>query len=509
MLITNGGSWTVDGRIDVGLLDDGANSHNMQCLFTMAEDSGNVTVASDFTLGWNFTDAAKHATSTVTIKGGTLTVGGTLSINKNNTADDTCIMDIRGGTVVKTGADITATVATWVTDGKMTAYGGDPNYEISAVYSGGSTTIRAGRVTPELLATWPDDNATDISTLVTLRAFFDEPIFKNIGNIIINNYTNEAPLETIAVTDANVSISGNTLLINPSTTLSANTQVYVTLDSGVVKDADNNLCEAITDKNAWNFTTGATPSGTTVGYWRFDNDGKTAGQTAGMVRDESGYGNDGSGVSSPVYSSSVSGSPIPRTGVANTLSLDLEQSSSQYIVVSDANTLDFGDSSFTIEAYVKFESVPGPNTSSQWLLSKRGSAGDDKNTDYGVAFSGPGTTAYGASENGELILMRSNGGGNEVLASDLATTELGVWHYVSVAFDAPANLVRFILNDQTSEKPQTYTASTNGNDLWIGLKGGSAGGIDGLIDEVRISNAFLPVEDLLNARPRGTVLILR
>jgi len=354
-------------------------------------------------------------------------------------------------------------------------------------------------------ATFPPNQATDAGLSANLAMTFSKDILANTGNIVLKTYTDDATVESIAVGDAKVTISGNTVAINPTANLTPGTQYYVLVDSGAVRDNAWNLYDGISDKNTWTFTA-ATPSGTTVGYWRFDNDGKTAGQTAGMVRDESGYGNDGSAVNSPLYSANVFASPVPRTGAANTLSLDFERTQAQYITIPDDNTLDFGDTSFTIEAWFKFESVPSDGDDMQWIVNKRGS-GQAKFSDYGVAFSGPGTINYGATMEGELVLARGNGS-QILIGSGLTCTDLASWHYVSVAFDADNNDVRFILDDATSIVHSELNASVNGQPLAIGGEVGFRY-FDGLIDEVRISNAFLPVEDLLNARPRGTVLILQ
>lgn len=505
-IITNGGSltFTANHLVFVGF-DDSVDGE----VVDVTINSGSLTVGGTLKLGSNY-DGSHICSAHVRVNGGVVTAGTLYIDNDNNLAGKgTVWMDIAGGTVIVNG-DKRGDVTTWVGDGRMTAYGGDPNYEISAVYNGSSsTTIKAVRFTPELLSTWPEDDATDISTRVTLRAFFDEPIIKNSsGDIVIKNYATDVAVETIPVTDSKVSISGSTLIINPASTLSANTQYYVTMASGVVKDSDNYLCEAITDKNAWNFTTGAAPSATTVGYWRFDHDNKIAGQTAGMARDESGYGNDGSGVSFPTYSSSVFGSPVPKTGTGNAMSMDFERGSSQYIVVPDDNTLDIGGSSFTIEAYVKFETSP-TDDNLQWIVNKRG-GGTAAAMDYGVGFSGPGIYNYGAAVDGELVLARGKHQDDNCIGSGLICTDLTSWHYVSVAFDADAaaNQVRFILDGQTAYKTFSRTAGPNTEYLSIGAEPGFRY-FDGLIDEVRITKEFLPIEELLKTPPRGTLLIIR
>ncbi len=147
--------------------------------------------------------------------------------------------------------------------------------------------------------------------------------------------------------------------------------------------------------------TGGLAQGETVAYWRFDNDGATAGGTAGTVLDETTNDNDGTGVNAPTYSSDVFGNPVPQTSATNGLSMDLERDSSQYISVPDNASLDFGHSSFTIEAYVKFETLATSLNTCKVIVHKKSIAGiGDKFTDYGMVIAAGGK--YGAATNGEL-----------------------------------------------------------------------------------------------------------
>lgn len=251
-------------------------------------------------------------------------------------------------------------------------------------------------------------------------------------------------------------------------------------------------------------------SAATVAYWRFDNDGKTAGQTAETVLDETANNNDGSGSNAPTYSSDVFGSQVPLTGDPNTLSIDLERDSSQRIRVEDSNSLDFGDSSFTIEAYVKFETAVTGVASQQFLVWKKefDSGVADTQLDYGIVFARNGS--FGASVNGRLVLVQGNGSTTNFVGSGLTLTDTTSWHYVSVAFDAVNDQVRFIIDDQTATIANTFTAAANTGELIIGAHKNASNIIDahfdGQIDELRISNTFLDTSELLNVVPTPAAL---
>lgn len=250
----------------------------------------------------------------------------------------------------------------------------------------------------------------------------------------------------------------------------------------------------------------------TVAYWRFDNDGKTAGQTVETALDETANDNDGSGApgaSLPTYSSDVFGSTVPQTGAANGLSLDMERDDLNRVRVNDTNnTLDFGDSSFTIEAYVKFETLVNTADffSQQFLVWKKqfdSPGASDTQVDYGVVFASSGR--FGSTANGTLVLVQGDGSSANNTVSGLRITDTADWHYISVAFDAPNDLVRFIIDDQTATIAynSAFAAVANNEELIIGAHKNAVNNIDALfdgkIDELRISSGFLDTSELLNA----------
>jgi len=143
ILITNGGSWSCTGRIDVALFDSVDGQLNE---FTMAGNSGDVDVTGDFSLGFTF-DGSHSVTTRAYIHGGTLAVGGKFKIA--STGDN--ILDIAGTAEMILAGNQAATVQNYILDGKVTAYGGagTPIVDYNAS-NPGKTTIRpyAGALTP-------------------------------------------------------------------------------------------------------------------------------------------------------------------------------------------------------------------------------------------------------------------------------------------------------------------------------------------------------------------------
>ncbi len=113
----------------------------------------------------------------------------------------------------------------------------------------------ADSTAPTLISSVPADNATSVATSTNFIFTFSEPIRAGTGNILI--YTSSgAVAKSIAVTDTSqVTISGNTLTLNPTTDLAFGTGYCVQLASGVVKDIAGNNFAGITNTTNLNFIT--------------------------------------------------------------------------------------------------------------------------------------------------------------------------------------------------------------------------------------------------------------
>jgi hypothetical protein len=138
------------------------------------------------------------------------------------------------------------------------------------------TTTNPDSVKPGLVLPFsPADGATDVSVGTSLVAVFDEPIAKGTGNIVITNLT-DGTATTIAVTDAQVTISNTTnLIINPTANLLKSKRYAVLIGADAIKDDPaGNFFVGITDANTWAFRT---RDRGLIGHWTFDEgSGSTA-----------------------------------------------------------------------------------------------------------------------------------------------------------------------------------------------------------------------------------------
>ena len=184
-------------------------------------------------------------------------------------------------TVAVSGMTSNGWVSAYVPAGVATNAGATPNGAAAStdnvvVLSGGDFTA------PTISSTTPADNATGVAVAADLEVVFNENVAKGTGNISI--YDNSDTLfEAIDVTSSKVSISGDTVTINPTNSLALGTSYYVQIAATAIEDTSGNTFAGIADKTTWNFTTPdaftdsgialAGVGGSSVAWGDYDNDG--------------------------------------------------------------------------------------------------------------------------------------------------------------------------------------------------------------------------------------------
>lgn len=133
------------------------------------------------------------------------------------------------------------------------------------VFSGGADTIDlttyfGDTVAPTVSSYSPGLSATNVVPNKDIVLTFSEAITKGTGVITISTASGAQFASYNVATSPNVTVSGNTLTINPSSDLSFGTGYKVSLASGVVKDIAGN---AFVGNNSYSFTTLA--QGTLIG----------------------------------------------------------------------------------------------------------------------------------------------------------------------------------------------------------------------------------------------------
>lgn len=121
----------------------------------------------------------------------------------------------------------------------------------------GDVGVTVAETTPPAIASLnPPDGSGGVYPGSVLVATFDEPIaLTGGGSITITDTDNGSATQTITVTDSlQVTVSGNSLIINPPTNLAFNKPFEVVISSGTVQDT-------VTSPNVF--------PGTTAGQWTF------------------------------------------------------------------------------------------------------------------------------------------------------------------------------------------------------------------------------------------------
>ena len=134
------------------------------------------------------------------------------------------------------------------------------------------TTAAGADVTaPTVTSFSPADNSIGVSGTANLVITFSENVQKNSGNIVIKRVSDGLTLETISITSLDVTVSGTSVTINPTTTLPSGTAVYVEIESGAIEDLAGNDYAGITGSTTWKFTIADTGAPSVMSFSPADN----------------------------------------------------------------------------------------------------------------------------------------------------------------------------------------------------------------------------------------------
>ena len=108
----------------------------------------------------------------------------------------------------------------------------------------------------------PAHTSTGAAVGTNISFYFDEVVSPIAGNDITIYIDDGGPtvFETFDVTDPEILVSGNQVVINPSTDLDFVEDYYVVIDAGAFEDASGNTSAAIGGDGVWNFQTGVDTS---------------------------------------------------------------------------------------------------------------------------------------------------------------------------------------------------------------------------------------------------------
>lgn len=162
-------------------------------------------------------------------------------------------LTINPSTNLPSGAAVYVEVAaTALTDTSTNAFAG---------ISGSATwAFTTDGTAPSIVSFSPTNGATLASVGANLVATFDEPVRVGTGDVVVRRVSDGSALFTIPVTDPQVSISGPTLTINPTSDLPFLTAVYVEIPATAVTDTSSNAFAGISGSSTWSFSTYPSPT---------------------------------------------------------------------------------------------------------------------------------------------------------------------------------------------------------------------------------------------------------
>jgi len=191
--------------------------------------------------GFDDTDVNLGASTTT----GTLVATVTEVAPNNGTTYQVSVSGMTGtGNVV---ASIPANAAKLVSDGTTN----------TAASTSTDNTVRYDISPPLVSSLSPSDGQTGVAVNSNLQILFTSNVNMGTGTVELRQYSNDAVIESYTLPGSpRASISGgNTLVINPTSNLSSNTQYYLIIPAGAVNDNATNDFAGLTTKGDWDFTT--------------------------------------------------------------------------------------------------------------------------------------------------------------------------------------------------------------------------------------------------------------
>jgi methionine-rich copper-binding protein CopC len=116
-----------------------------------------------------------------------------------------------------------------------------------------SASAPSDTTAPTLVSSSPADNATGVALNSNIVLTFSENIQAGTGNIIVSDGAGDT--RTIPVGDAQITIVGTTLTINPTADLNQSSSYYVQIGSTAIEDVAGNSYAGIADTTTLNFST--------------------------------------------------------------------------------------------------------------------------------------------------------------------------------------------------------------------------------------------------------------
>lgn len=253
------GKTVTGGMLDVGKMMSGSGggvppTDTTPPLLSSATPADNASgVATSSNLIMSFNENVRAGSGNILI----FNINGTIA--QSISVTDTSQVTFSGNTVtINPTVDLAAGTSFYVNmaSGVIKDTAGNSYAGIGDATSWNFTTAApADTQAPLLSSATPADNSANVAVNANLVMTFNEAVRAGSGDIRIFN-SDGVIARSISVTDSSqVTFSGNTVTINPTTDLANGTEYYVNIAAGVIKDTAGNNFTGISGSTAWNFTT--------------------------------------------------------------------------------------------------------------------------------------------------------------------------------------------------------------------------------------------------------------
>jgi len=231
-----------DISFDLELSGNGDTTPPTVTGFTPADNAINVAANSNLTI--NFNEAVQKGTGNILIRESGI-ITQTIDVTSATVV-------ISGNTVTINPADFgnAAAVNIEIAAGAFKDLSNNNYAGIANATAWNFTVVNTDIIPPVVTVYSPADNSTDIAAASNLTLTFNEPVQKGSGNIIVKE--SGIITQTINVSAASVTVSGNTVTIDPAD-FGNGAAVNIEIAAGAFKDIANNNYAGIADATTWNF----------------------------------------------------------------------------------------------------------------------------------------------------------------------------------------------------------------------------------------------------------------
>ena len=220
-----------------------------------------------------------------------------------------------------------------------------------------------------------------------------------------------------------------------------------------------------------------------VGWWKMDETSWINDCFTSSIIDSSGTNNNGKACPN---STGPTGAALGKFGVGGNFN-----GTNQYISIGNPSSLNFNDSSFTINTWFQIDTLPSTGSNHYTLINKENASGTS---------TARGFSLFVNKYDDKLNFRSYNSSGWPDGATTLVSINAlstATWYQVTATYDSSSKTVKLFLNgvEQADSTVSEITNASGQNVTFASYSSGASGFTDGNLDEVRIYNrALSPAE---------------